>query len=173
MVASEAEGRAEALRRIVACRTAQAEELDLGGVASCWRRCASSAWDYHGTRCAHWQTKTAIPIDRDQSFQLLMALVPPTRLPVQLRNGGTTAAGWTLATGSRPLAVYMHFRGLNGAVALLLTRRRKTHSRPTRGLRSAQSRFYHPNHAKRLGPKRNERQSHERGESPRYRSGMG
>src|SRR4051794_7150026 len=32
MVASEAEGRAEALRRIAACRTAQAEELDLGGL---------------------------------------------------------------------------------------------------------------------------------------------
>jgi internalin A len=32
MVANEAEGRAEALRRIAACRTAQAEELDLGGL---------------------------------------------------------------------------------------------------------------------------------------------
>ena len=32
MVASEAEGRAEALRRIAACHTAQAEELDLGGL---------------------------------------------------------------------------------------------------------------------------------------------
>jgi hypothetical protein len=32
MVASEAEGRAEALRRIAACRTAQAEKLDLGGL---------------------------------------------------------------------------------------------------------------------------------------------
>ena len=32
MVASEAEGRAEALRRIAACRAAQAEELDLGGL---------------------------------------------------------------------------------------------------------------------------------------------
>src|SRR5215472_15723716 len=32
MVASEAEGRAEALRRIAACRTARAEELDLGGL---------------------------------------------------------------------------------------------------------------------------------------------
>jgi internalin A len=32
MVASEAEGRAEALRRIAACRTAQADELDLGGL---------------------------------------------------------------------------------------------------------------------------------------------
>jgi internalin A len=32
MVASEAEGRAEALRRIAACRMAQAEELDLGGL---------------------------------------------------------------------------------------------------------------------------------------------
>jgi internalin A len=32
MVASEAEGRAEAFRRIAACRTAQAEELDLGGL---------------------------------------------------------------------------------------------------------------------------------------------
>jgi hypothetical protein len=32
MVASEAEGRAEALRRIAVCRTAQAEELDLGGL---------------------------------------------------------------------------------------------------------------------------------------------
>ena len=32
MVASEAEGRAEALRRIAACRTAQAEELGLGGL---------------------------------------------------------------------------------------------------------------------------------------------
>jgi hypothetical protein len=32
MVASEAEGRAEALRRIAACRTVQAEELDLGGL---------------------------------------------------------------------------------------------------------------------------------------------
>jgi hypothetical protein len=32
MVASEAEGRAEASRRIAACRTAQAEELDLGGL---------------------------------------------------------------------------------------------------------------------------------------------
>jgi internalin A len=32
MVASEAEGRAEALRRIAACRIAQAEELDLGGL---------------------------------------------------------------------------------------------------------------------------------------------
>jgi hypothetical protein len=32
MVASEAEGRAEALRRIAACRTTQAEELDLGGL---------------------------------------------------------------------------------------------------------------------------------------------
>jgi hypothetical protein len=32
MVASEAEGRAEALRRIAACRTAQSEELDLGGL---------------------------------------------------------------------------------------------------------------------------------------------
>jgi hypothetical protein len=32
MVASEAEGRAEALRRILACRTAKAEELDLGGL---------------------------------------------------------------------------------------------------------------------------------------------
>jgi hypothetical protein len=32
MVASEAEGWAEALRRIAACRTAQAEELDLGGL---------------------------------------------------------------------------------------------------------------------------------------------
>jgi internalin A len=32
MVASEAEGRAEALRRIAACRAARAEELDLGGL---------------------------------------------------------------------------------------------------------------------------------------------
>jgi internalin A len=32
MVASEAEGRAEALRRIAACRTAQTEELDFGGL---------------------------------------------------------------------------------------------------------------------------------------------
>ena len=32
MVASEPKGRAEALRRIAACRTAQAEELDLGGL---------------------------------------------------------------------------------------------------------------------------------------------
>ena len=32
MAASEAEGRAEALRRIAACRTAQSEELDLGGL---------------------------------------------------------------------------------------------------------------------------------------------
>src|SRR5580704_1593893 len=32
MVASEAEGRAEALRRIAACRAAQAKELDLGGL---------------------------------------------------------------------------------------------------------------------------------------------
>src|SRR5215468_1714674 len=32
MVASEAEGRTEALRRIAACRIAQAEELDLGGL---------------------------------------------------------------------------------------------------------------------------------------------
>src|SRR5271163_671253 len=32
MVASEAEGRAEALRRIAACRAAQADELDLGGL---------------------------------------------------------------------------------------------------------------------------------------------
>jgi Leucine-rich repeat (LRR) protein len=32
MVASEAEGREEALRRIAACRTAQTEELDLGGL---------------------------------------------------------------------------------------------------------------------------------------------
>ena len=32
MVANEAEGRAEALRRIAACRTARAEELDLGGL---------------------------------------------------------------------------------------------------------------------------------------------
>jgi hypothetical protein len=32
MVASEAEGRAEALPRIAACRTVQAEELDLGGL---------------------------------------------------------------------------------------------------------------------------------------------
>ena len=32
MVANEAEGRAEALRRITACRTTQAEELDLGGL---------------------------------------------------------------------------------------------------------------------------------------------
>src|SRR5215831_8379871 len=32
MVASEAEGRVEALRRIAACRTAQVEELDLGGL---------------------------------------------------------------------------------------------------------------------------------------------
>jgi hypothetical protein len=32
MVASEAEGRAEALRRIAACHAAQAEELDLGGL---------------------------------------------------------------------------------------------------------------------------------------------
>jgi Leucine-rich repeat (LRR) protein len=32
MVASEAEGRAEALRRIAACRTAQAQDLDLGGL---------------------------------------------------------------------------------------------------------------------------------------------
>src|SRR5262245_20311799 len=32
MIANEAEGRAEALRRIAACRTAQAEELDLGGL---------------------------------------------------------------------------------------------------------------------------------------------
>src|SRR6516165_1929860 len=32
MVAREAEGRGEALRRIAACRTAQAEELDLGGL---------------------------------------------------------------------------------------------------------------------------------------------
>ena len=32
MVANEAEGRAEALRRIAACRSAQAEELDLGGL---------------------------------------------------------------------------------------------------------------------------------------------
>src|SRR5262245_24430456 len=32
MVASEAEGRTEALRRIAACHTAQAEELDLGGL---------------------------------------------------------------------------------------------------------------------------------------------
>src|SRR5262245_45829632 len=32
MVASEAEGRAEALRRIAACRTTHAEELDLGGL---------------------------------------------------------------------------------------------------------------------------------------------
>ena len=32
MAASEAEGRAEALRRIAACRAAQADELDLGGL---------------------------------------------------------------------------------------------------------------------------------------------
>jgi Leucine-rich repeat (LRR) protein len=32
MVANEADGRAEALRRIAACRTTQAEELDLGGL---------------------------------------------------------------------------------------------------------------------------------------------
>ena len=32
MIASEAEGRAEALRRIAACHAAQAEELDLGGL---------------------------------------------------------------------------------------------------------------------------------------------
>src|SRR5215470_17372110 len=32
MVANEAEGRAEALRRIAECRAAQAEELDLGGL---------------------------------------------------------------------------------------------------------------------------------------------
>jgi hypothetical protein len=32
MVASEAEGWPEALRRIAACRAAQAEELDLGGL---------------------------------------------------------------------------------------------------------------------------------------------
>jgi internalin A len=32
MVASEAEGRAEALRRIAACRTAQAQDLDFGGL---------------------------------------------------------------------------------------------------------------------------------------------
>jgi hypothetical protein len=32
MVASEAEGRTEALRRIAACSAAQAEELDLGGL---------------------------------------------------------------------------------------------------------------------------------------------
>ena len=32
MVASEAEGRAEALRRIAACRAAEADELDLGGL---------------------------------------------------------------------------------------------------------------------------------------------
>src|SRR5215467_100323 len=32
MVANEAEGRVEALRRIAACRTARAEELDLGGL---------------------------------------------------------------------------------------------------------------------------------------------
>ena len=32
MVASEAEGRAEALRRIAACRAAWADELDLGGL---------------------------------------------------------------------------------------------------------------------------------------------
>jgi hypothetical protein len=32
MVVSEARGQAEALRRIAACRTAQAEELDLGGL---------------------------------------------------------------------------------------------------------------------------------------------
>jgi len=32
MVANEVEGRAEALRRIAACRTARAEELDLGGL---------------------------------------------------------------------------------------------------------------------------------------------
>jgi Leucine-rich repeat (LRR) protein len=32
MVANEAEGRAEASRRIAACRTAQSEELDLGGL---------------------------------------------------------------------------------------------------------------------------------------------
>jgi hypothetical protein len=32
MVANEAKGRAEALRRIAACRAARAEELDLGGL---------------------------------------------------------------------------------------------------------------------------------------------
>ena len=32
MVANEVEGRAEGLRRIAACRAAQAEELDLGGL---------------------------------------------------------------------------------------------------------------------------------------------
>jgi Leucine-rich repeat (LRR) protein len=32
MAASEAEGRSEALRRIAACRSAQSEELDLGGL---------------------------------------------------------------------------------------------------------------------------------------------
>jgi hypothetical protein len=32
MIASEEQGRAEALRRIAACRTARAEELDLGGL---------------------------------------------------------------------------------------------------------------------------------------------
>src|ERR1700736_5707384 len=32
MAASEAEGRAEALRRIAACRAARADELDLGGL---------------------------------------------------------------------------------------------------------------------------------------------
>jgi hypothetical protein len=32
MAAIEAKGRAEALRRIAACRTAQGEELDLGGL---------------------------------------------------------------------------------------------------------------------------------------------
>jgi hypothetical protein len=32
MVASEFKGRAEALQRIATCRTAQTEELDLGGL---------------------------------------------------------------------------------------------------------------------------------------------
>ena len=50
MVANEAEGRAEALRRIAACRSAQAEELRSWRAAAHgarrrarWRRCASSA----------------------------------------------------------------------------------------------------------------------------------
>jgi hypothetical protein len=45
-------------------------------------------------------------------------------------------------------------------------------AKPTRDQREVYD-LLHSNHAKGLGPKRNERQSYERGQNPRHRSGMG
>ena len=62
------------------------------------------------------------------------------------------------------VALYLHLTGPDGPVELLVTRRPQTHSRPSAGrLRSAQPWLNHSDHAKGLGPDRDERQGHESG----------